>query len=54
MENDGVLLENKTIKYNAGKAAAGIEPGQTIVLDAETFGRLATAYIAEIAKRFPG
>lgn len=54
MENDGVLQENKTIKYKAEKAAAGIEPGQTIVLDAEKFGRLATAYIAEIAKRFPG
>lgn len=53
MEHDGVLKENKTIKYKAEKAVAGIEPGQTIALDAETFERLAKAYIAELGKRFP-
>ena len=53
MENDGVLAENKTIKYRADKAIAGLEIGQKIVLDAETFERLAKAYIEEIGKRFP-
>ena len=53
MENDGVLKANSTIKYNAEKAVAGIGPGQTIALDAETFGRLAKAYIEELGKRFP-
>ena len=52
MENDGVLGENKTIKYRADKALAGVEIGQKIALDAETFGKLAKAYIEEIGKRF--
>ena len=53
MEHDGVLRENKTIKYKAEKAVAGIAVGETIALDAEVFGRLAKAYVAEIGKRFP-
>lgn len=53
MEHDGVLKENKTIKYKPEKAVAGIAVGETIALNAETFGRLARAYIAEIGKRFP-
>jgi hypothetical protein len=54
MEHDGVLKENKTIKYKAEMAVAGIPVGEPIALDAERFGALATAYIAEIGKRFPG
>lgn len=54
MENDGVLKENKTIKYKADKAVAGVAVGQTIALDAETFGRLARAYVEELGRRFPG
>lgn len=53
MEHDGVLKENKTIKYKAEKAVAGIAVGQEVVLDVETFERLAKAYVAEIGKRFP-
>lgn len=53
MENDGVLKDNKTIKYRAEKAVAGIAAGQAVALDAEVFGRLAKAYVAEIGKRFP-
>jgi hypothetical protein len=53
MEHDGVLKENKTIKYKAEKAVAGVAVGQTIALDAETFGRLARQYLAEIEARFP-
>jgi hypothetical protein len=53
MEHDGVLKENKTIKYKAEKAVAGIAVGQEIALDAEAFGKLAQAYVAEIGKRFP-
>lgn len=53
MEHDGVLQANKTIKYIADKSVAGIAIGQTIALDADSFGRLAAAYIAEIGKRFP-
>lgn len=53
MESDGVLQENKTIRYNADKAVAGIAVGETIALDAGTFERLAKAYVAEIGKRFP-
>ena len=53
MENDGVLKENKTIKYKADKAVAGIAMGQAIAMDVETFGRLAKAYVEELGKRFP-
>lgn len=53
MEHDGVLQANKTIKYKAEKAVAGIAVGQTIALDAEVFGRLAKAYVEELGKRFP-
>lgn len=53
MENNSVLRENKTIKYKAETAVAGIAMGERIALDAETFGRLARAYVAEIGKRFP-
>jgi hypothetical protein len=53
MEHDGVLKENKTIKYKAEKAVAGVAVGQTIALDAERFEKLAKAYIAELGKRFP-
>jgi len=53
MENDGVMKANSTIKYKAEKGVAGIAVGEAVVLDAETFGRLAGAYIAEIGKRFP-
>ena len=53
MEHDGVLQENKTIKYSAAKAVAGVAVGETIALDVETFGRLAKAYVVEIGKRFP-
>ena len=52
MEHDGVLQENKTIKYRADTAVAGIAVGHEVKLDAESFGRLARAYIAEISKRF--
>jgi len=53
MEHDGVLRENKTIKYKSEKAVAGIAVGQTIALDAGTFERLAKAYVEELGKRFP-
>ena len=53
MENDGVLKENKTIKYKADKAVAGIAPGQAIALDVEMFERLVRAYVAELGVRFP-
>lgn len=53
METDGVLKENKTIKYKAEKAVAGVGVGETIALDAATFDKLAKAYVAEIGKRFP-
>ena len=53
MEHDGVLKANSTIKYRTENSVAGIGVGETVALDAETFGQLAAAYVAEIAKRFP-
>ncbi|MEO8683501.1 MAG: hypothetical protein ABI414_01535 [Devosia sp.] len=53
MESDGVLKANSTIKYRAEKSVAGIGVGETVLLDAGTFGKLAAAYVAEIGKRFP-
>ena len=53
MEHDGVLKDNRTIKYKAEKAVAGVAVGQEIALDAPTFERLAKAYLEEMGKRFP-
>ena len=53
MENDGVLKANSTIKYKAETSVAGIAVGDTVELNADTFGRLAKAYVVEIGKRFP-
>ena len=53
MEHDGVLKDNRTIKYKAEKTVAGVAVGQEIALDAETFERLAKAYLEEMGKRFP-
>lgn len=52
MENDGVMKANATIKYRPEAAVAGIAVGEAIALNAETFETLASAYIAEIGKRF--
>ncbi|SEQ00776.1 hypothetical protein SAMN05428969_1515 [Devosia sp. YR412] len=54
MSHDGVLTGDKTIKYDPAKSLTGIALGQAVVLDAESFSRLARSYIAEIGKRFPG
>ena len=53
MEHDGVMKENKTIKYHPAKSVTGIGVGETVALDAQTFGKLSAAYMAEIGRRFP-
>ena len=53
MEHEGVLTENKTIRYDPAKSVTGLKAGETVALDAATFERLARAYLAEIGKRFP-
>lgn len=52
-ENGGVLAKSSTIKYDAARSATGIAIGETIVLDVETFERLADRVFAEVAQRYP-
>src|SRR3982751_5350060 len=52
LENNGVMKEDKTIKYNASKSATGIAVGDRIELTPESFGKLADAYFSEIAAKF--
>jgi hypothetical protein len=53
MEGGGVLLADKTIKYDAAKAVAEIAVGQEIELDVDTFERFARAVLGEIEKKYP-
>ena len=53
IENGGVLLANKTIKYDPARSILKLAIGAPIVLTAETFARLADAFFAEIEARFP-
>ena len=53
LEHDGVLTAEKAIKYDAGKAVAGIRIGDRVDLDEKSFRLLADAFFAEIEKRFP-
>jgi hypothetical protein len=53
LEHDGVLTAEKAIKYDAGKAVAGIGIGDRISLDEKAFRLLSDGYFAEIEKRFP-
>ncbi len=53
MDNGGVLAQNSTIKYDAGKAVLGIDIGDRIALNTDDFESLCTAFLAEIEKRFP-
>ena len=53
LEDEGVLKENSTIKYDAGKSITRIAIGDEIVMDGETFARLADAFFNEIERRYP-
>lgn len=52
-ENGGVLARNSTIKFDPAKSATGLRIGDTIALDAKSFGALADAFFEDIAKRYP-
>ncbi|MEO5806996.1 hypothetical protein [Devosia sp.] len=52
LEHGGMMTADKTIKYVASKSVTGIAVGEAIVLTAESFGKLADAYFAEIAAKF--
>jgi hypothetical protein len=52
MNNDGTLRANNVIKYVPEQAALKLEPGDEIELSADQFGRLAAAFLDEIAAKF--
>jgi hypothetical protein len=52
MNNGGVLAADKTIKYDAAKSVLGYNIGDEIKVDETGFTRLATAFFAEIEKKF--
>ena len=54
LEHGGVLTLDKSTKLKASTSVLGFEPGETIVLDADRFARLAAAYFAAIEAAFGG
>lgn len=53
LEKDGVMTKDNTIKYDPAKSITGIAIGEPIVVDRETFERLANAFLGEIEKKYP-
>jgi hypothetical protein len=53
LDNGGRMPKDNGIKYDPAKSISGIAVGEEIVLDAERFDRLVTAFLEEIAKRYP-
>ena len=52
MDNDGVLAENKSIRYDPSKAVLRIDIGERIHLNADDFEALCTMFLHEIETRF--
>ena len=52
MENDGVMGEDKTIKWNAAKSVTGTSAGDQIAISRDSFETLAEAFFAEIEKKY--
>jgi hypothetical protein len=53
MNGDAVLAADSTIKYVPERAILGYSIGDRIALNAAGFGRLATAFLDEIGRKFP-
>ena len=54
LEHGGVLTLDTTTRLRQVTSVLGFEPGETIVLDADRFARLAAAYFAAIEATFGG
>lgn len=54
MDNGGVLRTNTVIDYVPARSVLGLEPGQEIRLDVESFERLANAFFAELEAKYVG
>ncbi len=52
--NDGLVTRDNTIKMDPATSVLGYDPGDRISLTQEDFLRLAKAFLAEIAIKFPG
>ena len=53
LEDEGILTENSTIKYDPKTSISRIAIGDEIVLDGATFERLADGFFDEIERRYP-
>ena len=53
LEHDGVLTADSSVKYDPAKSVTGLAIGKRIALDRKSFERLAEAFFAEIAAKYP-
>jgi hypothetical protein len=53
LTNGGRLLADKQIRLRPETSVLGLAPGDEIVLTQDSFTRLADAFLAEIATRYP-
>ena len=53
LEHDGMLTADSGIKYDPAKSVTGLAIGKKIALDRKVFERLAEAFLAEIAAKYP-
>lgn len=49
---DGVLRAERSIRYDPARAVLGLAVGERVQLRAEQFGRIADAFLDEIARRY--
>jgi hypothetical protein len=52
MLNDGVLAEDKTIKFTPEKSVTKLKIGDRIVLDTDTFAALVAAFFTQLERKF--
>ena len=53
MEHGGIMTADGTINLKAEESVTGIDYGEQILLDENTFTKLAEAFLAEIEEKFP-
>jgi hypothetical protein len=52
VHHDGVLTLDNVIRYDAERAVLGLRAGERVALTAESFGRLAQAFFAELEEKY--
>lgn len=52
MTNDGVFQVTTGVRYTPDRAVVGLRPGDPVLLTADQFDQLSTAFLAEIERRY--